>query len=67
MSITMDTNGQPFVTSLRDWETGCIAPAILSDPLIAVWMYLRADGNAAPSFIRVPDDTTSDVRAQYMI
>jgi len=32
MSITIDANGQPFVTSLYDWETGCIVPAILSDP-----------------------------------
>ena len=36
ISITMDANGQPLVTSLYDWETGCIVPAILSDPLMAV-------------------------------
>ena len=67
MSITMDANGQPLVTSLYDWETGCIVPAILSDPLMAVWVDLVTDENAAPSIIRVPDDATSDDRAQYMI
>lgn len=58
MSITMDANGQPLVTSLYDWETGCIVPAILSDPLMAVWVDLVTDENVAPSFIRVPDDAT---------
>jgi len=66
MSITMNANGEPLVTSLYDWETGCIVPAILSDPLMAVWVDLVTDENAAPSFIRVPDDATSDDRAQYM-
>ena len=36
MSISVDVNGQPLVTSLYDWETGCIVPAILSDPAMAV-------------------------------
>jgi hypothetical protein len=30
MSITIDVRGQPLATSLYDWETGCIVPAILS-------------------------------------
>lgn len=67
MSITMDANGQPLVTSLYDWETGCIVPAILSDPLMAVSVDLVTDKNATPSFIRASDDATSDERAQYMI
>jgi hypothetical protein len=66
MSITRDANGQPLVTSLYDWETGCIVPAILSDPLMAVTVDLVTDENAAPSFIRVPDDATPDDRVQYM-
>ena len=66
MSITIDANGQPLVTSLYDWETGCIVPAILSDPLMAVTVDLVTDENAAPSFIRVPDDATPDDRVQYM-
>ena len=66
MLITMDANGQPVVTSLYDWETGCIVPAILSDPLMAVWVDLVTDENAAPSFIRVPDYATPEDRVQYM-
>ncbi|KAF8850149.1 hypothetical protein BDZ45DRAFT_603270 [Acephala macrosclerotiorum] len=67
MSITIDANGQPLVTSLYDWETGCIMPAILSDPLMAVTVDLVIDENAAPSFIRVRNDATPDDRAQYVI
>jgi len=66
MSITIDANGQPLVTSLYDWETGCIVPAILSDPLMAVTVDLVTDENAAPSITRVSDGTTTDGRAQYM-
>ena len=66
MSIILDANGQPLVTSLYDWEVGCIVPAILSDPLMAVWVDLVTDENAAPSFVRVPDDATPDDHAQFM-
>lgn len=66
MSINMDANGQPLVTSLYDWETGCITPAILSDPLMAVWVDLVPGESVAPSFIRVPDDATPDDRVEYM-
>lgn len=66
MSITIDANGQPLVTSLYDWETGCIVPAILSDPLMAVTVDLVTDEIAAPSITRVSDDATPDGRAQYM-
>ena len=66
MSITMDDNGLPLVTSLYDWETGSIVPAILSDPLMAVAVDLATNENAEPSITRVPDYATSDDRAQYM-
>ena len=66
MSITMDANGQPLVTSLYDWETGYIVPAILSDPEMAVIVDLTTDENAAPSITRVLDDATADDRVLYM-
>jgi len=66
MSITMDANGQPLVTSLYDWEAECIVPALLSDPLMAVTVDLVTDGNAAPSITRVSDDATPSDHAQYM-
>jgi len=62
MSITVDANGQPLVTSLYDWETGCIVPAILSDPLMKLAVDLVTDENAAPSVMQVPHDATLDDR-----
>lgn len=48
------------------WETGCIVPAILSDPLMAVTVDLVANEKAAPSITRVSYDTTPDKLTQYM-
>jgi hypothetical protein len=58
MSITEDANGLPLVTSVYDWETACIVPAILSDPLMAVEVDLATNEDAAPSFTRVSDYAT---------
>jgi hypothetical protein len=66
MSIAVEANGRPLVTSLYDWETGCIVPAILSDPSMAVSpVDLVIDGNAAPSFNDEPDDTTVEEGQKY--
>ncbi|KAG6017606.1 hypothetical protein E4U43_000739 [Claviceps pusilla] len=54
MSVAMDTNNQPLATSLYDWETGCIVPAILSDPLMAVTVDFVANGDALPAVTRLP-------------
>lgn len=61
MLIAMDKNNQPLVTSLFDWETGHIVPAILSDPLMAVTVDLVAGEDAAPSLTRLPDTATADL------
>lgn len=66
MSISIDEKGQPPVSSLFDWETGCVLPAILSDPLMAVTVDLVTDENASPSIMRVPSDTPPDDRTEYM-
>lgn len=66
MSIATDANGQPLVTSIYDWETGCVISAILSDPLMAVAVDLVTDDHASPSITRVPDDATTEDRTQYM-
>lgn len=67
MSIAIDTNGQPRVTSIYDWETGCIMPAILSDPSMAVCSVdLVTDGTAAPLITRLEGNETPDELAQYM-
>lgn len=60
MSIAMDANNQPLVTSLYDWETGCIVPAILSDPLMAVGVDLATDEDGLPALTRLPRIVTVD-------
>ncbi|OBT50119.1 hypothetical protein VE04_09164 [Pseudogymnoascus sp. 24MN13] len=66
MSIAVEANGRPLVTSLYDWETGCIVPAILSDPPTAVGRVdLVIEENAAPSFDNEPDDTTVEEGQKY--
>ena len=61
MSITIDKNGQPLMTSLYNWETGYIVPAILSDPLMAVTVDLVTDEITSPSITRLSDDATPDL------
>ncbi|KAH6628786.1 3-hydroxybutyryl-CoA dehydratase [Chaetomium tenue] len=61
MLVAMDENNQPVVTSLFDWETGRIVPAILSDPLMAVTVDLVVDKDAAPSLSRLPRTVKADV------
>ena len=65
MSITKDANGSPLVTSVYDWETACIVPAILSNPLMAVEVNLVTNENAAPSFTQVSDYATPSLK-KYM-
>ncbi|KAH8883090.1 hypothetical protein GQ53DRAFT_883603 [Thozetella sp. PMI_491] len=60
MTIAEGSDALPQVTSLFDWETGCIVPALLSDPLMAVTVDLVVDHNAAPSFTRVSEGASSE-------
>ena len=67
-SITKDGTGHPFVTSLYDWETGCIVPALLSDPLVAVSSVdLITDEEARPVLTGVPENATTADLAQYTV
>ncbi len=65
MSVTVDA-GQPEITSLYDWETGNIVPAILSDPEMAVWVDLTADAEGEPTITRVDEDQGPGYREEYM-
>ncbi|KAG5749517.1 hypothetical protein H9Q69_008737 [Fusarium xylarioides] len=59
MTITRLESGQPLVTSVFDWETACIWPAILSDPLVAagpVDLIAGEDGSSAVT--RLPENAT---------
>lgn len=66
MSITVDTAAQPRITSLYDWETGNIVPAILSNPEMAVLVDLGTDADGNPSITRVGKDKTPEYRREYM-
>ncbi|KAL8781353.1 MAG: hypothetical protein Q9213_006042 [Squamulea squamosa] len=59
-SITTNVNGGPLVTSLYDWETACIVPALLSDPLVAVYPIDLIAGEAGePCVTRIPQTLTA--------
>ena len=66
-SITMDEKDLPLITSLFDWETGQIVPAILSDPLMAVTVDLISDDDAAPSMTRLKGTETPEEIEKYML
>ena len=65
MSIATDATSQPLVTSLFDWETGYIVPAILSNPEMAVVVDLVTAKNAEPSVARLDDEETAESMAEY--
>lgn len=59
ISTTKDMYGEPLITSLYDWETGSIVPAILSDPLVAAGpVDLITDENGRPAVTRLPECPT---------
>ena len=64
-SIAQDMYGEPLVTSLYDWETGCIVPAVLSDPMVAVGVDLTAGKDGKPSVTQVPEDSTNSEIEMY--
>lgn len=66
MSIALDANSRPLVASVYDWETGCILPAILSDPFMRLHFDLVEDKNGNPSITRTKEDTTREDRAEHM-
>jgi hypothetical protein len=59
-SILVNPDGNPVVTSLYDWETACIVPALLSDPLVVagpVDLILNDSGEV--SVTRIPEKPTA--------
>lgn len=67
MSITFDANQNPLVTSLYDWEAGNILPAILSDPMMSLYVDLIEDKNGAfPLVSREDEFETPKEHAEHM-
>ncbi|KAJ6780650.1 hypothetical protein PWT90_01746 [Aphanocladium album] len=66
MTISIDSiSSEALVTSLYDWETGCISPALLSDPEMAVTVDLNVNADASPSVSRVKADSTTEELEVY--
>ena len=66
MSITFDDDQNPLVTSLYDWEAGNIVPAILSDPMMSLYVDLIEDNNFASSVSREDEFATPKEHAEHM-
>lgn len=70
ISIVVDTDQETRhslrITSLYDWETGCILPALLADPATAVHVDLTADENEISSITRIHEGATGEYRIEYM-
>ncbi|KAK5996713.1 hypothetical protein PT974_02053 [Cladobotryum mycophilum] len=63
MTVTIAENSnQPLVTSLYDWERGCIVPAILSDPMMAMPVNSVIDEDSFEPYMTqaLPNTTPSD-------
>jgi hypothetical protein len=57
---TVHGEADPEITSLYDWETGCIVHALPSDTMMAVHVDLVADEGGAPSITRVWEETSAE-------
>jgi hypothetical protein len=61
MSITAEADmNHVHITSIYDWETGCIWPALLADPEMALAVDLIADDNAKPAIKRVWEEAAPE-------
>lgn len=65
MSVAINENGQPTLTSLWDWESGYIVPAIFSDPSTTTGVELVVGENATPRVDLLPDNPTRDERREF--
>lgn len=65
MTIAVDETGEPLLTSIYDWETGCIVPALLADPEMAVPVDLTADEDGQPCLKRVAGNRTAEYIDEY--
>ena len=60
MTIAVDDERRPHVTSPFDWETGFIVPAIFSDPLVTVYpVDMEVDEDGDPKATRLPNNASA--------
>ncbi|KAJ6510386.1 hypothetical protein C8R45DRAFT_387503 [Mycena sanguinolenta] len=66
-NMTITDTVPPIVTSLYDWETGHIVPALLSDPQLALYVDLELDSERGePTISRVWDGMSGEERQEYV-
>lgn len=65
MTIAMDTQGQPKITSVYDWEGGSIVPALLCEPKMVTTVDLVIDEKGKPNISRWGDGDAPYKMAQY--
>ncbi|KAJ7459724.1 hypothetical protein FB451DRAFT_1141519 [Mycena latifolia] len=64
-NMTITDSDPPTVTSLYDWETGHIVPALLSDPQMVTEVDLEINGDGCPVLSRLMDDPSDEHVAEY--
>lgn len=65
MTVALDTDTMPHITSVYDWEGGSVVPAILSEPKMVTTVDLIIDDDGNPSIGRWGDGDTPDKMSQY--
>ncbi|KJZ76394.1 hypothetical protein HIM_04123 [Hirsutella minnesotensis 3608] len=65
MTVAIDGQGCPLVTSVYDWEAGTIVPVILSEPKMVVTADLTVDEQGEPSISRWGDGDTPSRMSEY--
>ena len=65
MTLALDKDSMPQITSVYDWEGGSVVPAILSEPKMVTTVDLVIDEDGEPSISRWGDGDTPDKMSQY--
>ncbi|KAF7290529.1 hypothetical protein MIND_01292800 [Mycena indigotica] len=65
MSI-VEEESETLVTSLYDWESGHIIPALLSNPQLAVYVDLQLDNESQPTISRIWEGITEEAHAEQL-
>ena len=65
MTMARDEDGMPEITSVFDWETGCIVPALLSNPMMITRVDLILDEAGKPTMTRISKDNTAEEIAEF--
>lgn len=65
MTVAMNNDNMPQVTSVYDWEGGRVVPAILSEPKMVVTVDLVVDDSGLASISRWGDGDSPDKMAAY--